>query len=149
MASFFGRDEEQARFRAVLADVVQTGGPDEGYVILVHGLGGIGKSTLLRRYREIAADAASAGRGRELLLACVDWENEQRLRAADYVSEEGPPIWVVLDRVYGAVREVAATSRRDRAVVKKGFEPFRVQVTKVPELAREVQQALPDGEGGS
>ena len=149
MASFFGRGEEQDRFRAVLTDLVQTGGRDEGYVILVHGFGGIGKSTLLRRYGGIAAEGAPARGGRsglELLIAAVDWENEQRLRAADFVSDEGPPIWVVLDRVYGAVREAAASSRRDRTAVKKAFAPFRVQITKVPELAKEVQQALPSGE---
>ena len=120
-------------------------------MILVHGFGGIGKSTLLRRYGEIAAEGAPARGGRpglEPLIAAVDWENEQRLRAADFVSDEGPPIWVVLDRVYVAVREAAASSRRDRTAVKKAFAPFRVQITKVPELAKEVQQALPSGEDG-
>ncbi len=59
---FLGRSEEQACFGAVLADLAGGGQPDEGYVVLVHGLGGIGKSTLLRRYRQIAADGLPAGR---------------------------------------------------------------------------------------
>lgn len=142
---FLGRSEEQTCFEAVLADLASSGEPDEGHVLLVHGLGGIGKSTLLRRYGQIAADGLSTTwghRGPRLLLAAVNWESEQRLRAADYVPEGGPPIWVVLDRVYGAIREAAAASRRDAAAVEKKFAPFRAQITKVPELAKEVQRAL-------
>ena len=52
---FLGRSEEQTCFEAVLADLASGGEPDEGHVLLVHGLGGIGKSTLLRRYGQIAA----------------------------------------------------------------------------------------------
>ena len=146
---FLGRSEELACFRAVLADLAGGGEPDEGYVMLVHGLGGIGKSTLLRRYGQIAAADRLPAQGhgaRGLLLAVVDWESEQRLRAADYVPEGGPPIWVVLDRVYGALREAAAASKRDASAVEKAFASFRLQVTKVPELAEEVRRALPGGE---
>lgn len=142
---FLGRSGEQARFEAVLADLASREEPDEGHVLLVHGLGGIGKSTLLRRYEQIAADGLSAGWGHGgpgLLLAAVNWESVQRLRPADYVPEGGPPIWVVLDRVYGAIREAAAASRRDAAAVEKRFAPFRAQIAKVPELAKEVQRAL-------
>lgn len=101
MTLFLGRSEEQARFRAVLAELRGGGTPDEAHVVLVTGLGGIGKSTLLRRYEEIAADdAAAAGDGRRgLLVAKVNWEGERRLRATDFALDGGPPIWVVLDRV--------------------------------------------------
>jgi hypothetical protein len=146
---FLGRGEEQACFGEVLADLADGGQPDEGYVVLVHGLGGIGKSTLLRRYRQIAADGLPAVRGagsRGLLLATVNWESELRLRAADYMPEGGPPIWVVLDRIYGAILEAATASRRDAGAIERAFAPFRVQVTKVPELAMEVQRALAGGE---
>ena len=47
---FLGRGEELACFEAVLAGLAGGGDPDEGHVLLVYGLGGIGKSTLLRRY---------------------------------------------------------------------------------------------------
>lgn len=146
MRVFLGRTEEQERFRAVLAELVRGGGPDEGYVVLVQGLGGIGKSTLLHRYRQIAAEGVPSdlrGGKQEFLIAVVDWEDEQRQRATDYLSEGGPPIWVVLDRVYKAVLDAAAASRRDAAAVDKAFAPFRVQVTKVPELAEEVRRVLP------
>ena len=144
---FLGRGEELACFDAVLAGLAGGGEPDEGHVLLVYGLGGIGKSTLLRRYGQIAAEGRAAAGGRGLLLAVVDWESEQRLRAADYVADGGPPIWVVLDRVYRAVRD-AAPGRRATAAVEKAFASFRLQVARVPELAGEVQRALPGADGG-
>jgi tetratricopeptide (TPR) repeat protein len=144
-----GRSEEQARFRAVLPELREGGLPDEAHVVLVYGLGGIGKSTLLRRYGEIAAEDAQAatGRGkRGLLAASVDWESEQRLRAADFVLDGGPPVWVVLDRIYRALGEAAGTSKRDTAFTEKTFGPFRLQVTHLPELAEDVRRTFPGGE---
>ena len=143
---FLGRGEELACFEAALAGLAGGGDPDEGHVLLVYGLGGIGKSTLLRRYGQMTAEgrAVMGARG---LLAVVDWESEQRLRAADYVPDGGPPIWVVLDRVYRAVRDAVA-GRRDTAAVEKAFASFRLQVARVPELAAEVQRALPGADSG-
>ena len=144
---FLGRGEELACFEAVLAGLAGGGDPDEGHVLLVYGLGGIGKSTLLRRYGQIAAEGRAVMGARGLVLAVVDWESEQRLRAADYVPDGGPPIWVVLDRVYRAVRDAVA-GRRDTAAVEKAFASFRLQVARLPELAAEVQRALPGADGG-
>ena len=148
MTLFLGRSEEQARFGAVLAELRGGGTPDEAHVVLVTGLGGIGKSTLLRRYEEIAADdAAAAGDGRRgLLVAKVDWEGERRLRATDFALDGGPPIWVVLDRVYEALSEAAADSRRDAALTGKAFGSFRFQVMRLPELAEDVRREFPGSE---
>ncbi|MEU5098582.1 ATP-binding protein [Streptomyces sp. NPDC020996] len=52
--AFVGRETETALFRAMLA-----GEPDVAPVLFLHGPGGIGKSTLLRRF---AREAAEAGR---------------------------------------------------------------------------------------
>ena len=145
---FLGRSEEQTRFRAVLAELRAGRTPDEAHVVLVTGLGGIGKSTLLRRYEEIAAeDAAPAGNGRRgLLVARVDWESERRLRAADFALDGGPPIWVVLDRVYQALSEAAAGSKRDAGFTGKAFGSFRFQVMRLPELAEDVRREFPGSE---
>jgi hypothetical protein len=146
---FLGRSEEQARFRTVLASLHGGGMPDEAHVVLVYGLGGIGKSTLLRRYAEIAANGnvAAAGVGdRGLVVARVDWESEQRVRAADFALNGGPPIWVVLDRIYQALSEATAGSKRDAAAVERAFGPFRLQVTRLPELTEDVRRAFPGGE---
>src|SRR5207253_8351334 len=64
------------------------------------------------------------GIGRGLLVARVDWESERRLRAADFALDGGPPIWIVLDRVYEALSEAVAGSKRDAALTGKAFGSF-------------------------
>lgn len=142
-----GREPEQDLFRGVLARSDQKGDPDEGHVVLVHGPGGIGKSKLLQRYREIAAEGIKTGRRhrQRMLVAAVDWEH---LRPADYAAVGGPPIWLVLDRIYDAVKEAVKTSRRDALAVSRAFVPFRRKMTTVPELAEEVRRAVQGTESG-
>lgn len=69
-----------------------------------------------------------------------------RLRAADFALEGGPPIWMVLDRIYQALSEAAAGSKRDAAFIRRAFGPFRFQVTRLPELIEESRRAFPGGE---
>jgi hypothetical protein len=104
---FVGRTTEQDEFRRVL-DHVRIGGrqfrhapdsPDEAHVVLVHGLGGIGKSTLLKRVREIAGEWR---RGGSVVADIVDCEDEQRRYPSEYSGPDGPPIWRLLDRLYTA-----------------------------------------------
>ena len=145
---FVGRSEEESRFRVVLSSLREGGLPDEGHVVLVHGLGGIGKSMLLTRYVQIAAgdDLPAAGGGRRgVLVARVDWEIEQRVRAADFALDGGPPVWVVLDRIYRALGVSVAGSKRDSGFAERAFGSFRAQVTNLPELAEDVRRAFPGG----
>ena len=55
---FFGREEEQNRFRALLKDINNRSKRDEGLptVILLYGQGGIGKTALDKQFRQIADD---------------------------------------------------------------------------------------------
>src|SRR6476620_5980692 len=53
------REDEQERFRSVLELVLRgPEAPDEGFLVLVHGLGGLGKSELLKRYEAMASGRA-------------------------------------------------------------------------------------------
>ncbi len=147
MVLFVGRGEEQESFRAALAELREGEPSGQAHVVLVYGLGGIGKSALLRRYGEIAAEDTVTGRGKgQLLIASVDWEREQRMRAGDFALDGGPPIWLALDRIYKAVGEAAGRSRREAALAERAFGAFRLQVTRLPQLAEEVRQAFPGGE---
>ena len=72
MPLFVGRTEEQQRFKQVLTTLEgpPDDGPDEGYVIVVQGYGGIGKSTLLRRFATMASDRGCA-------VLETDWERDR------------------------------------------------------------------------
>src|SRR3954454_24534191 len=84
-AVFVGRSEEQMRFRQVLTQLTQDdAGPDEGYVLLVRGHGGMGKTALLRRYRDIALENPGVAHRQPPLVALVDWEDDRRLHPGDY-----------------------------------------------------------------
>jgi Flp pilus assembly protein TadD len=144
MDYFAGRTVEQVRFRDMLAQLSAKDitGPDEGFMVLVHGHGGLGKTSLLRRYREIAAGEESPDRGNRdrFVVEAVDWEHEGRLQQADFAAFAGPPIWKVLDRLYTAVSDDALLWPRARRVAQRAFGPFRLQMTRLPELVERARQ---------
>ncbi|MFB7476075.1 tetratricopeptide repeat protein [Kitasatospora sp. NPDC056184] len=135
MDVFVGRTQEQERFRLLLRGLGRPDeGPDEGHVLLVRGLGGIGKSTLLRRYEQIARgqSAEDAANGKRLRVASLDWEQGQ-LRSGG-ASAEGPPLWRVLGAVQVQVQQ--ATGRRG----ERAFERFRGCVVRMPALAARARE---------
>ncbi|MFE6869518.1 tetratricopeptide repeat protein [Kitasatospora sp. NPDC057692] len=146
MDVFVGRAQEQERFRLLLRGLGRPDeGPDEGHVLLVRGLGGIGKSTLLRRYEQIARgqDAEDAANGRRLRVASLDWEQGQ-LRSGGAPSAEGMPLWRVLGAVQ--VRVQQATGRRG----ERAFERFRACVARMPPLAARARElGLVGGDGAT
>src|ERR1022692_2493550 len=124
---FLGRDDEQDRLRAVLSQVLAADqGPDEGYLVLVHGLGGIGKSTLLEHYRRIVTGDLAADRvfAEKFLLVDVDWE-EHRLRNPAWYPPEGPLLWRVLDILYEALTKSARGERKASRCAERAFRRFR------------------------
>ena len=73
---FFGRVEEQKQFIAALQDVLtQPATETLPYIFLLYGDGGIGKTTLAKRFRDIAADRPFRGKFQTLW---IDWEDERR-----------------------------------------------------------------------
>ena len=73
---FFGRVEEQKQFSAALQETLQPPRDETlPYVILLYGDGGIGKTTLARRFRDIVNEEEPF-RGKVLTL-WVDWEAER------------------------------------------------------------------------
>ncbi|MFF5084142.1 tetratricopeptide repeat protein [Actinoplanes sp. NPDC000266] len=138
MTTFVGRSDEQNRFREVLREASGKpgDGPDEGYVVLVQGYGGIGKSTLLSRFAAIAGGRLSEPAVGRFTIFEVDWEDDQKLHGEDYIDFAGPPVWRVLERIRAALDNASqGWGRRDRRRLR-GFAEFQRQITWLPELEK-------------
>ncbi len=133
------REDERARLRGVLAQVLRDADElDHGYLILVYGLGGIGKSELLRQYRKIILGESSGDEGfrGKFLLATVDWEQERQRRPADY-PPAGPLLWRALGTIYGAISAVT-DDVKDQRRIERAFERFREHAAAAQAAAAQV-----------
>lgn len=96
---FLGRVEEQKQFRAVLSEVLaQPRDEDLPYVLLLFGDSGMGKTTLAKRFRDIAQteqpfEGAFQG-------FWVDWEDERRRYAALQVGRKDISPETVFDVIH-------------------------------------------------
>jgi tetratricopeptide (TPR) repeat protein len=106
-------------------------------VVLVHGLGGSGKSRLLRQFRLLADGGlpdspVPAGRLRTVWL---DWEDESRDQPAQYASMTGPGLVTVLDAVQRAVLNAFAGDSRAADRAGQAFGAYRQGAARMPEYA--------------
>ena len=113
-------------------------------MVLVHGLGGSGKSRLLSQFRDMAqgripGSPVPSGRVRTVRL---DWEDEQRYQPGPYAGAEGPNLVTVLDAVQKAV--IAAFAGDARAVERAGqaFDDYRLGAARMPEYAARFADVL-------
>ncbi|MFD5634832.1 tetratricopeptide repeat protein [Streptomyces sp. NPDC127077] len=141
---FVGRADQQDRLRQLLGQL-DGAGPDEGYVVLVRGQGGVGKSTLLARMREIVGEERHRRgwrRGR-LTPVFLDW-GEDPLRSVAAASADGPEVWLLLAAVQTALVEVYG------APAERAFNDFRRQAAQLPEMVERAKRlALLDEHGGA
>ena len=98
---FLARVEEQEQFRVAWREVCDA--PEDEklpYVFLLYGAGGIGKSTLAARYRDMAlSEPAREGAGHCLW---VDWQDEYWLDHRLRVGREHIEVEAVFDRLHMA-----------------------------------------------
>jgi len=112
---FFGRVEEQKQFRAALQETLQPPRDETlPYIILLYGDGGIGKTTLALRFRDIA-EKEKPFKGKVLTL-WVDWAAERDRWSELQVGWEHIRPETVFDILY----TLAA-----RQGWEKGFEAYR------------------------
>jgi Flp pilus assembly protein TadD len=84
---FLGRVEEQKQFRLALSETLyQNAGEELPYIFLLYGDGGIGKTTLAKRFQDIAQTELSFKDRAQVLW--LDWEEERRKFAALQVGRE-------------------------------------------------------------
>ena len=98
---FLGRVDEQEHFRDALRTVIAPQDDDAPpFIFLIHGEGGIGKSKLTRRFRDIAAREAPFEGGFHVLL--VDWELKRDRNLALQVGREAIRTETVFDAIHHA-----------------------------------------------
>jgi tetratricopeptide (TPR) repeat protein len=104
---FFGRVEEQKRFRDALSETITPpSGENLPYVFLVYGDGGIGKSTLSRRFCDIATEKHSLWCPIHTLW--IDWEEARRRLPALQVGHDA----IAPETVFDVIVHTAQTQRR-------------------------------------
>ncbi|UXX97420.1 ATP-binding protein [Streptomyces sp. AD2-2] len=140
---FVGRADEQNRLRLLLGQLDGVG-PDEGRVVLVRGQGGVGKSTLLARMREIVAEERprSGWRRRRLTTVFLDW-GEDPLRSVVAASADGPEVWRLLAAVEAAFEEACG------AAAERAFDDFRRQASQLPEMVERAKKLMLHEHGGA
>jgi Flp pilus assembly protein TadD len=125
---FVGRAKEQDDFRQVLDRARGTvGDPDHGHVVLVHGIGGIGKSTLLRRLHDIAGKSLRRG---PLVADIVDCGDN---------GSRGLPMDQLLYQLYAALKK-GATDRHLKDQLEKAFKDFRATAAAQRDLLSRASQ---------
>ncbi|MCO5199920.1 MAG: FUSC family protein, partial [Anaerolineae bacterium] len=100
-ALFLGRVQQQNAFRAAMREVLDPyNDNDNPYVILLYGDGGMGKTTLSKRLRDIVRwEAPFEG---EFELLWIDWEEERRLNPHLQGGRENITPETVFDTIHTA-----------------------------------------------
>ncbi len=100
---FLGRNELQDDFRQALRDVLfnDAGEETNPYIFLLYGNGGMGKTTLAKRYQDIASYEQPFEGNFQILR--LDWEREREKNNALQVGKENIRIEDVFDVLYNAI----------------------------------------------
>ncbi|MEW5988831.1 MAG: tetratricopeptide repeat protein, partial [Chloroflexota bacterium] len=128
---FFGRIEEQKLFRLALAETLAPPAEEElPYVFLLYGDGGMGKTTLARRFRDLAlAETPYAGK---FQLLWVDWDDEKKKFAGLQVGPE----FIQPETSLGVVHAAAARQKwgRQLQAYRKALSQRELTEKKVAEM---------------
>ena len=150
---FVGRTDELARFGTLLAELVADGsagigrlarrrsglqaGDGKSRVVLVHGLGGSGKSQLLRHFRRMVQGSLAGApvSARSVRVVWLDWEDERQDDPGSYAAMGGPSLVTVLDAVQKAAVSASGNSARAVEQTNRAFSDYRDGAARMPEYA--------------
>lgn len=133
---FLARSDERRRFRDAEAQTRAGDGFDASpIVVLVHGIGGIGKSSLLRQFKK-ACDEHDA-------VVWIDFEEARKAQPAAFGGDYGPALQTVLDLIMRECLD-ALDVRKDRAQAEKAFDKYRSDMVKLPRLFDQMRSTAAD-----
>ena len=151
---FIGRDDERARWRSLLAvaGLERTEGQgDASSVVVIHGIGGLGKSELTRA---LLSDTQEASTRAEAGAILIDLEAERQRSPARFPAVEGASLTTVLYTVeralaeeFGADAEVAFAGFRSvlgevLQIAVRGRAPVAEKPVLTPDELRGVEEAV-------
>jgi len=129
---FLGRLEEQDIFRNALHAVLDPQEEDAPpFIFLLHGEGGMGKSKLARRFRDIAAQEVPFEGGFHVLL--VDWELERDRSVTLQVGRDA----ITTETVFDTLHRACIDARWGRQ-----FRAYQNAVKRRQQAEQEVARAL-------
>ncbi|MFW6183365.1 MAG: hypothetical protein ACOC8X_06175, partial [Chloroflexota bacterium] len=134
---FVGRVEEQKQFRAALSEVLEPPAKEDlPYVCLLYGDGGMGKTTLVKRYCDIAQHEEPFADQFQVLW--VDWEDERKKFPSLQVGENR----ISEEAIFKIIHAAAIREKWGRQ-----FAAYRRAQKQQEESAQQVAEML-EGEGG-
>jgi tetratricopeptide (TPR) repeat protein len=147
---FFGRVDEQRRFKELLAELVKAPKKsDLGWspVMLVYGIGGIGKSRLSEHLLSTARREGSLSEyADKFAVVTIDWETVRTRVGAEFAAHPGPSFEAVLEELYQGFCRQGKLARH--------FDDFlRLQnrrsavIAKVDTMSAQYAQQAPSGAG--
>ena len=163
---FLGRVEEQKQFCAALTEVLKPPpGENLPYIFLLYGDGGMGKTTLTKRFRDIAQTEPPFKGAFQTLW--IDWEDERRRTARLQVGREHISPEVVFDIIhekavqahwggdFGAYQKAVKTRRIVEKKAAVALSPFgerdefaALRGAGAGAIARILRVSLPIGDTG-
>ena len=129
---FLGRVEEQKQFRAALSEVTNSVTTDElPYISLLFGDGGMGKTTLAKRFRDIAEKDPEFAAKVQVLW--IDWEDERKKFASLQVGREQ----ITAESVFKVIHAASIRNKWGRQ-----FAAYRKAISESDEAERQVAEII-------
>jgi len=135
---FLGRIEEQKQFRAAITEVLhEPEGEDLPYILLLYGDGGMGKTTLAKRFRDIAQ--LEQPFESEFQILWIDWETERR--NSDNVELKVGPENIRPETIFDVIHAHAIDAKWGRY-----FSAYQEIIKKRSEVEKKVAEVLASGD---
>ena len=138
---FLARSDEQERFSALLMSLAGAHGEAAraaSHVLLIQGLGGMGKTWLMERYAQIARDFKPPGANlaSPFSVVALNWEDERNRGAPDdYPASTGPRLVTVLAALYANLRAACiADGDKQAKRAERAFITYRDVLARLPEI---------------